>query len=625
MTPTKTPAVSDTTTVPSLASALSFRARVAIHQVRRLVRDAIVEPVTRQRRGDALVDAPVRAQSITRLWTSDAPAERALQAGKVQNLRVAAARIDGVELPAGAVFSFWAQIGRPSRWRRYAKGRELREGCIVPSIGGGLCQLSNALYAVALGAGLEIVERHPHSQIVPGSMAEAGRDATVFWNHVDLRFRLSAALRIEAVLTEEELIIRLRGRSPVPAAMPTARFRTRVAITGRAPAPAEADVRSCETCGVGSCFRHTKQAPGQAPTSSRSLVGHGDRFGRTAWLVDEFWPEHDRYVQTTRRPADLIAVPVDGARRGKPNYRWRLRGFAAIHERRAAAALRSAAARHLTGEGAARQQALLRGHELLAASYAPLLDADVTHVSTMQSLLPFLWRDGHLGGRTFDVLMTRLPIANLQQTLDAAFARHPASPTLADFRAPRWLAEAERAALARARRIVTPHAEIAALFHGRAVKLPWMVPPPRCSASCARAGAPGDHAAAARRRGVVFPASTLARKGAYEMRQVARDLGLDLVVVARDLEHPDFWDGISIARRTFADADGANWLHGAALVVLPAFVESSPRALLTAIAAGVPVVASTACGLAGVPGITEVPAGDIRALGDAIANALERR
>ena len=62
----------------------------------------------------------------------------------------------------------------------FVAGRELREGCMVSSIGGGLCQLSNALYAAALEAGCEIVERHAHSKVVPGSLAERGLDATVF-------------------------------------------------------------------------------------------------------------------------------------------------------------------------------------------------------------------------------------------------------------------------------------------------------------------------------------------------------------------------------------------------------------------------------------------------------------
>jgi len=58
-------------------------------------------------------------------------------------------------------------------------GRQLREGCLFPAIGGGLCQLSNALYDVSLQAECEIVERHPHSRIVPGSAAARDRDAAI--------------------------------------------------------------------------------------------------------------------------------------------------------------------------------------------------------------------------------------------------------------------------------------------------------------------------------------------------------------------------------------------------------------------------------------------------------------
>ena len=88
--------------------------------------------------------------------------------------------IDGVEVPAGEVFSFWRQIGRTTKARGFVNGRELREGCLIKSVGGGLCQLSNGLYEAALDAGLEIVERHAHSRVVPGSRAARERDATVF-------------------------------------------------------------------------------------------------------------------------------------------------------------------------------------------------------------------------------------------------------------------------------------------------------------------------------------------------------------------------------------------------------------------------------------------------------------
>src|SRR5262245_27885584 len=141
------------------------------------------------------------AESRSPLFHGSNPAEFALQAGKVQNLRVAVRSIHGVQIKAGEVFSFWAQVGRPIRARGFVHGRELREGCIIPSVGGGLCQLSNALYDAALSGDLEIVERHAHSQRVPGSMAVSGRDATVFWNYVDLRLRAKFEWQIEARLT----------------------------------------------------------------------------------------------------------------------------------------------------------------------------------------------------------------------------------------------------------------------------------------------------------------------------------------------------------------------------------------------------------------------------------------
>ena len=83
--------------------------------------------------------------------------------------RRAAASLDGILVPAGEVFSFWRQVGRTTRRRGYVTGRMLQQGCFVPSTGGGLCQISTALYEAALDSGCEIVERHAHSRIVPGA------------------------------------------------------------------------------------------------------------------------------------------------------------------------------------------------------------------------------------------------------------------------------------------------------------------------------------------------------------------------------------------------------------------------------------------------------------------------
>ena len=93
--------------------------------------------------------------------------------------------------------------------------RELREGCIIPNIGGGLCQISNALYDAALKAGLlRSLNAMRTRRVVAGSLAETGRDATVFWNYVDLRFRTEHGFRIEAKLDDKELTVVFKGRKP---------------------------------------------------------------------------------------------------------------------------------------------------------------------------------------------------------------------------------------------------------------------------------------------------------------------------------------------------------------------------------------------------------------------------
>jgi vancomycin resistance protein YoaR len=144
-----------------------------------------------------------------RLYSVTNPRERDLEMGKVQNLRVAAAAIDGIVLEPGDLFSFWSEVGRPSSGKGYVLGREFRLGCLVPSIGGGICQLTNALSRVAHSAGMEIVERHSHSVHPEDFFIDDQTDATVFWNYVDLRFRSPKRVRIGAALTESTLVVRL--------------------------------------------------------------------------------------------------------------------------------------------------------------------------------------------------------------------------------------------------------------------------------------------------------------------------------------------------------------------------------------------------------------------------------
>ncbi len=570
-------------TYPSLSKQLTFRAKATLLQLRRGIRDRCIDSVETYPKALALKDRPILATSITSLRNSQDTPEDRLIAGKIQNLRVALQHIHGVEIPKDGIFSFWKQIRPPTQNRGYVIGREIRQGCLIPSIGGGLCQLSNALYSLALDTGMEIVERHAHTQIIPGSLAEIGRDATVFWNYVDLRFKVHQAIRIEAFLTSDDLVIQFRGQgieSMIPSSPAAQPSRT---VLEKA--------HQCDTCNVVDCPRHI-------PPSIQQQT-----WERTAYLVDEYWPEFDQYLQTHRSCKDLLILPLNGKQWQKANYAWTTAGFGQVHTATPLTIVRSLASRRLAIQGQTRQQQLLHYDQQLAKCYGRWLSYDVTHIIVMQHLLPFLWQQGYLGGRSFDVLMTRLPLSTLQTRLDEAHCKNSSSVTLGDFRTDLALAAAEDQALRAARRLITPHTDLAKQLPDKTTLIDWSLPNLQNQVS------PGDI--------ILFPASTLGRKGAYELREAAKVLNLSLQLLGSELESANFWEGITVQKLPI------NSFSGIGLVVLPAYVEHTPRVLLKAIAYGIPVIASAACGLENMSGVVTIPTGDEQALIHAICQVLE--
>lgn len=113
-----------------------------------------------------------------------------LQETKIVNLRLAAATMDGLLIRPGQTFSFWDRVGAPTAERGFVEGLILRGGRITAGIGGGLCQLSNLLYWMALHTPLEVAEQHHHGfDPFPdaGRVLPFGSGATIFWNYGDLR------------------------------------------------------------------------------------------------------------------------------------------------------------------------------------------------------------------------------------------------------------------------------------------------------------------------------------------------------------------------------------------------------------------------------------------------------
>lgn len=322
---------------------------------------------------------------------------------------------------------------------------------------------------------------------------------------------------------------------------------------------------SCASCGNLACAR------------SYATRGKDDEDAITSFVVDEAWPEYVGLLAEQCLPRDQVVAPGIMGWQGPARYAWP--GWVQ-HRASLATGLRHATLRQVRNKaGGVRQPAYLAADHRLALALGRCIDFRARHLVIQQNFLMALHEAGHLGGRSYDVLMTRYPLRVLQQMLDERAALHPQAKTIRDFRAGEEMVAQEWRLLAEARRIVTPHHGIARLFGEKACLLPWALPP------AARDGH-GDR--------VAFLGPTIARQGAFEVREVARRLQQPLLVFGADLEGADFWHGIAIERRRFE----GDWLGEIGSILHPAVVTHQPRALLKALARGIAIFTSETSGLA---------------------------
>lgn len=110
---------------------------------------------------------------------------------RIQNIKVGAARFNGVLIKPGDTFSFESLLGDVDAATGYAPAIVIVGNKEEYQYGGGLCQVSTTTYRAALLAGLPIVERHNHSYAVSYYTAPfgvPGVDATIYNASVDFKF-----------------------------------------------------------------------------------------------------------------------------------------------------------------------------------------------------------------------------------------------------------------------------------------------------------------------------------------------------------------------------------------------------------------------------------------------------
>lgn len=116
--------------------------------------------------------------------------EMYLQHNKVTNLKIAIGHLDKVVIKPGQTFSIWQLVGRPTKSKGYLDGMTLHNGQILKGTGGGLCQLGNLLYWMALHSPLTIKERWRHGYDVFPDINRTipfACGATLSYNYIDLQ------------------------------------------------------------------------------------------------------------------------------------------------------------------------------------------------------------------------------------------------------------------------------------------------------------------------------------------------------------------------------------------------------------------------------------------------------
>ena len=137
---------------------------------------------------------------------------------EIHNIALAATKLTGTVIPAGGTFSLNEAIGPYTEAQGFLPGRNYIAGQITLDVGGGVCTVATMLYNLTILSNLPVVQRKPHSMIVP--YVPPGQDATVSWTaSVDYRFRntTSGPIMIWAKIAEDTLFMAFYGQESPPA------------------------------------------------------------------------------------------------------------------------------------------------------------------------------------------------------------------------------------------------------------------------------------------------------------------------------------------------------------------------------------------------------------------------
>ena len=143
-----------------------------------------------------------------------------LQRNKVENLKIASKKVDGIVIMPGEEFSFWNIVGSISAKKGYLEGLVIRNGILDKGIGGGLCQMGNLIHWLVLHTPLQVTELHHHSDaLFPDSKRRVpfGTGTSISYKAIDYRFKNTTEypVQIRVWLDDTMLYGEIRSNYPL--------------------------------------------------------------------------------------------------------------------------------------------------------------------------------------------------------------------------------------------------------------------------------------------------------------------------------------------------------------------------------------------------------------------------
>jgi vancomycin resistance protein YoaR len=173
------PAVSGVTVDPAPFAAAAATALAAQGAAR-----SVKAPVTSKQPDLTTAEATeLGVKEVTSTFATNLTAN----AGRTENLRIAARTVNGTLVLPGETFSLNGVLGERTAAKGYNQAPAISGGRLVKDFGGGVSQMATTIFNNVFFTGLEDIYHKPHSFYI--SRYPEGREATVNWPTVDLKWR----------------------------------------------------------------------------------------------------------------------------------------------------------------------------------------------------------------------------------------------------------------------------------------------------------------------------------------------------------------------------------------------------------------------------------------------------